>query len=73
MAVAQANGDTKSLQEQSDHFRVLEKARLARQDTFNHDSMTEVERAWLRQHRTDTASHWNLLTDLESKHLANAR
>jgi transcriptional regulator with XRE-family HTH domain len=48
----------------------LERARLAREDTFCHDSMTQAERSWLRQHRSPTASHWNLLTDMEGKHLA---
>ena len=50
----------------------LEKARLAREDTFCHESMTQAERSWLRQHGSRTASHWNLLTDLEGKHLAYA-
>lgn len=70
--VAQARGDTKREQQLRDHLNVLERARLAREDTFCHDSMTEVERAWLRQHRSDTARHWNLLTDMETKHLAYA-
>lgn len=71
--VAEARGDTKRLEQLRSHLSVLERARLAREDTFCHDSMTEAERTWLRQHRSDTASHWNLLTDLESKHLAYAR
>jgi len=54
-------------------LEALERARLAREDTFCHDSMTEAEKAWLRQHRSPTASHWNLLTDMEGKHLAYAR
>ena len=70
--VAEARGDTKRVQQLRDHLSVLERARLAREDTFCHDSMTEAERAWLRQHRSDTASHWNLLTDMESKQLAYA-
>lgn len=51
---------------------VLEKARLAREDTFCHDAMTQTERAWLRDHRSSVASHWNLLTDMETKDLAYA-
>jgi transcriptional regulator with XRE-family HTH domain len=54
-------------------LETLERARLAREDTFCHDSMTEAEKAWLREHRSPTASHWNLLTDIEGKHLAYAR
>lgn len=70
--VAQARGDTKRLEQLRGHLLVLERARLVREDTFCHDSMTEAERAWLRHHRSDTASHWNLLTDMESKHVAYA-
>jgi len=48
----------------------LERARLAREDTFCHDGMTEAEKTWLRQHRSPTAKHWNLLTDLRGELLA---
>jgi transcriptional regulator with XRE-family HTH domain len=50
----------------------LESARLAREDTFCHDSMTQAERAWLREHRSPAAAHWNLLTDMKGEHLAYA-
>jgi transcriptional regulator with XRE-family HTH domain len=50
----------------------LESARLAREDTFCHDSMTQVEKAWLREHRSPTAAHWNLLTDMKGEQLAYA-
>ena len=51
-------------------LEVLESARLAREDTFCHDSMTEAERAWLREHRSPAAAHWNLLTDIKGEDLA---
>src|SRR5713226_7907527 len=50
----------------------LESARLAREDTFCHDSMTQVERVWLPEHRSPAAAHWNLLTDMKGEHLAYA-
>jgi transcriptional regulator with XRE-family HTH domain len=50
----------------------LEPSRLAREDTLCHDSMTEAERRWLRQHRPPQAEHWNLLTDLRPEHLPYA-
>lgn len=53
-------------------LRVLESARLAREDTFCHDSMTQAERKWLREHRSPVAAHWNLLTDMKGEHLAYA-
>ncbi len=53
-------------------LEVLESARLAREDTFCHDSMTQAERVWLREHRSPAAAHWNLLTDMKGEHLAHA-
>lgn len=50
----------------------LEPARLAREDTLCHDSMTEAERRWLREQRSQPAEHWNLLTDLKREHLPYA-
>jgi transcriptional regulator with XRE-family HTH domain len=54
------------------HVEALENSRLAREDTFCHDSMTRAERVWLRQHRSPSAAHWNLLTDMKGEHLAYA-
>ena len=54
------------------YVEVLENSRLAREDTFCHDSMTRTERVWLREHRSPTAAHWNLLTDMKGEHLAYA-
>jgi transcriptional regulator with XRE-family HTH domain len=42
--------------------RELEHSRLAREDTLAHDSFTQAERRWLREHRSPEAAHWNLLT-----------
>ena len=53
-------------------MEALENSRLAREDTFCHDSMTQAERVWLREHRSPAAAHWNLLTDLKVEHLAYA-
>ncbi|MGH9579105.1 MAG: hypothetical protein ACRD3R_16825, partial [Terriglobales bacterium] len=43
--------------------RALDERRLAREDTFCHDAMTEAERKWVKALRTPEAVHWNLLTD----------
>lgn len=48
---------------------VLERARLAREDTLCHASLTEAERRWLRTHRPEEAKHWGLLTNLSPEHL----
>ena len=71
--VAKGKDDGDRVQKLRACLQALERARLAREDTFCHDSMTKAERAWLREHRCPTASHWNLLTDMEGKHLAYAR
>jgi transcriptional regulator with XRE-family HTH domain len=47
----------------------LEHARLVREDTLCHASMTQAERRWLRAQRPAEAEHWNLLTDLAVEHL----
>ena len=47
----------------------LERSRLAREDTLSNESMTQAERKWLRQNRPSKARHWNLLTDLDVRHL----
>jgi hypothetical protein len=48
----------------------MDRSRLVREDTLCHDSMTQAERKWLQQNRPPEAGHWNLLTDLNVKHLA---
>jgi transcriptional regulator with XRE-family HTH domain len=70
--VAEGKNDTDRAEKLGGLLQALERARLAREDTFCHDSMTQTERSWLRQHRSRTARHWNLLTDMEGKHLAYA-
>jgi transcriptional regulator with XRE-family HTH domain len=70
--VAEGKRESEKAQKLRRWLDLLERARLAREDTFCHDSMTQTERAWLRDHRSSVASHWNLLTDMESKDLAYA-
>jgi transcriptional regulator with XRE-family HTH domain len=47
----------------------LEASRLAKEDTLCRESITQAERAWLREHRPKSAEHWNLLTDLTVEQL----
>lgn len=68
--VAEAKHNNRRIQELRKWVQVLEGSRLVREDTFCHDSMTDAERAWLRQNRSPLADHWNLLTDLKGEHLA---
>ena len=55
-----------------EYAAVLERSRLAKEDTLCHDSLTEAERKWLRAHRPATAAHWNLLTDMKAENLPHA-
>ena len=70
--VAEARHEKGVAQDLHKHLATIERARLVREDTFCHDSMTNAERAWLRKHRSRTAAHWKLLTDLKGEALAYA-
>jgi hypothetical protein len=70
--VAENKNETERSQILRQWLQVLESARLAREDTFCHDSMTQAERRWLRENRSPVAAHWNLLTDMKGEHLAYA-
>jgi len=70
--VAQSKNDSERARKLRQCLQVLESARLAREDTFCHDSMTQAERKWLREHRSPLAAHWNLLTDMKGEQLAYA-
>ncbi len=50
----------------------LEQSRLEREDTLCHDSLTEPERRWLRERRSEDAKRWGLLADLSPEHLPYA-
>ena len=70
--VAQSKNDSVRARKLRQCLQVLESARLAREDTFCHDSLTYAERKWLREHRSPLAAHWNLLTDMKGEQLAYA-
>jgi hypothetical protein len=56
-----------------EHAAVLDRSRLAKEDTLCHDSLTEAERKWLRLNRSPQAAHWNLLTDMKVENLPHGR
>jgi len=70
--LAERAGDSARSQKLSEQCALLERSRLVHEDTLCHESMTQVERKWLRQNRPPEAKHWNLLTDLDVRHLAYA-
>ena len=56
----------------AEYVEVLDRARLVREDTLCHDSLTESARKWLRANRPPEARHWNLLTDMKAENLPHA-
>lgn len=70
--VAEGKNDRERTNKLHPCLEALESARLAREDTFCHDSMTQAERKWLRERRSPLAAHWNLLTDMKGEQLAYA-
>ena len=50
----------------------LEPSRLAREDTFGKRESSERILEWIREHRSEAAKHWNLLTDLRAENLPYA-
>jgi transcriptional regulator with XRE-family HTH domain len=56
-----------------EYAAVLDRSRLAKEDTLCHDSLTEAERRWLRVNRPPEAAHWNLLTDMKAENLPCGR
>jgi len=67
--VAQKHGVTQLADKLRSRVTVLERSRLANEDTLAKSSMSQAERKWLRTHRTPLAAHWNLLTDLKAEDL----
>jgi hypothetical protein len=50
----------------------LERSRLAREDSYGRQENSERKRAWLRENRSQDATHWNMLSDLKAEHLPYA-
>jgi transcriptional regulator with XRE-family HTH domain len=63
---------TKVARDLFDLEKELRRSLLAREDTFCSERITESERNWLRQHRSQEAAAWNLLSDLRPEHIAHA-
>ncbi len=70
--VAEKYNDEQRARRLSEYAGVLDRARLVKEDTFCHESMTQAERSWLRTNRPAEAKHWNLLTDIQLQYLTHA-
>lgn len=60
---AERRGDEPRAQALRGLEAVLERSRLAREDTLCRGSLPEAERRWLTEHRPADARRWNVLTD----------
>jgi hypothetical protein len=69
--LARRKNNRKRASELRHQLEILEMSRLSEEDTFCHDSMTEAERVWAREHRSPAAAHWNLLTDMRVEQLSD--
>jgi transcriptional regulator with XRE-family HTH domain len=67
--IASARGEVNLAESLRSHVTNLERSRLANEDTLAKSSLSQAERKWLRAHRTPSAAHWNLLTDLKAEDL----
>jgi len=67
--VAERSGQSETVATLTRVEERLEPSRLAREDTLCRASMTQAERGWLRERRSQHAQHWNLLTGLVPEHL----
>lgn len=56
-----------------EYAAILDRSRLAKEDTLCDASLTEAERKWLRVNRPPEAAHWNLLTDMKVENLPHGR
>ena len=70
--VAERKTDLSKVGVLKEQEETLEQARLAKEDTLCHESLSRAEREWLRQERSEDARHWNLLTDLRPEHVKYA-
>ncbi|HEY3044660.1 MAG TPA: helix-turn-helix transcriptional regulator [Vicinamibacterales bacterium] len=70
--VTERKGDHATASKLAAVERQLERSRLANEDTFCRDAMTETERRWLQNRRPPDAARWHLLTDLRSDQLPYA-
>jgi transcriptional regulator with XRE-family HTH domain len=70
--LAEASGQDDRTRRLKEYVAVLDRSRLVREDTLCCDSLTETERNWLKDTRSEDARHWNLLTGMRPEHLEHA-
>lgn len=67
--LAEREGRDRTCEELMKHEAELKRSLLAREDTLCNESMTQTERKWLADNRSEEAKDWHLLTDLSPRNL----
>jgi hypothetical protein len=67
--LAEKAGDAKRERRLKEYVSVLERSRPVLEDTLCLESLTEAERNWLLESRSEGARHWKLLTDMRAENL----
>ena len=71
--VAEQQGETERAAGLAKQELLLERSRLAGEDTLCQDGLTQAEQRWLQNNRSEEARHWGLLTDLSPEQVSYAR
>jgi transcriptional regulator with XRE-family HTH domain len=67
--LAEKHGDTKTVAKFKRREELLDRSRLAKEDTLCREKMTEAEKRWVLQNRSAEAAHWNILSNLSVDYL----
>lgn len=67
--LAEVSGQEASARRLQEYVAILDRSRMVREDTLCRESMTNTEKNWLKESRSEDALHWNLLTDMRPEHL----
>lgn len=67
--LAEKSGNAEKAAEFKRRLDELEKSRLVKEDTLCRQKMTEAEKRWILQNRSEEAKHWNILSDLSADRL----
>lgn len=68
--LATSKGDLQTAETLAHWEKALEDSQLLREDGFR-ESLTEAERRWLRNNRSEAAAKWNVLSNLNYRILQN--
>lgn len=64
--MAEKSGDAQKTAEFKRRLSELENSRLVKEDTLCRQNMTEAEKRWILQNRSEEAKHWNIISDLSA-------